>query len=177
MAAAAVALPEGWYLEGNAGVTHQYGVSYGPGVSDSSNGFSWNANMGYRFMPFFAAEMGFTRYADGVGKFGSMKVANDSHYSIDVTGKLVLPVWTTGLALFGKLGGAWLHSDVKLENAGYGTTVRTGTSSGAGFYLGAGVEYAILPEMAFNLQWQRAKGNHNTGTLDLCSAGVSYLFG
>jgi opacity protein-like surface antigen len=175
-AMATIALPTGWYVEGNAGVTREYSVSYGPGVSNSSNGFSWNANMGYKFMPFFATEAGFTRYADGVGKYMGVKVADDSHYSLDITGKLILPVAETGLALFGKLGVAWLHSDVNLQNSGGGTSVRTGSRTGTGFYLGAGAEYSWLPNLAFNLQWQRAKGNQSTGTLDLYSGGVSYLF-
>ena len=48
---AIMSAPDGWYLEANAGSTNLSNKSY-PGNS-SSSGIGGNANLGYKFMPYF----------------------------------------------------------------------------------------------------------------------------
>jgi len=177
MTIAAAALPTGWYIEGNVGTTRESSTLYGPGISMTNNGLGWNVNLGYKFIPFFAAEIGYTNYANGSGKYKGVKVVKDSHYSVDLAGKAILPMFDTGFDFFAKLGLSRLQGDVSQQNGGNGTTVNTGTHTDTSWYAGLGAEYSFVPNMAVNLQWQRANGKNATGTMDLYSAGLSYMFG
>jgi len=178
--ASATALPIGWYLEGNLGKTHMENMSYGPNTTASENGLGWNINLGYKFIPNFAAELGYTHYADASAKFNGTKVANDSHYSVDVAGKGVMPIYDSGIALFAKLGIARTHSHVSATNTDYinanSLSIYTGSHSATSYYLGLGADYAFMPNFLANLQWQRANGSSHTGRLDLYSIGFSYIF-
>lgn len=180
MAAATAALPTGWYLEGNVGTSRSSNVSYGPRTTKSENGIAWNVNGGYKFIPYFAAEIGYTSYADAYGKFNGTKVTDDSHYSLDIAGKGILPLSDTGVEAFAKFGLARVRSHVTLENTGTiaanNLMLNSGTHTASSYYLGLGGEYAILPNILAVLQWQRAKGDSTTGMLDLYSAGVNYIF-
>lgn len=179
-AAAAISVPYGWYAEANVGESSAQGKSY-PGNDISAKGFGWNANGGYKFSPFFETEVGFTRYATTYikNRFGT-NTAKDQHYSYDVAGKVLLPVGTTGAEFFGKLGVARINSNVTVMNAGAaalnGMVFNTGTHTSTAPYFGAGADYAVLTSLFLNAQWMRANGNNKTGTLDLYSIGVSYIF-
>ena len=172
-------LPSGWYLEGNGGSSRVTNANYAPGSSLSSSGVGWNLNGGYKFIPFFAAEVGYTKYANSSSKISGVKVATATYYSYDLAGRGLLPIGDTGAELFAKLGIARLNSNVKATNAAVsnGVAVATGTNNATGYYFGLGADYSFMPRLAVNGQWQRAKGNSKTGNLDLYSLGVSYLFG
>lgn len=178
---AAVPLPMGWYIEGNVGHAKTDNVSYADNTSLSSKGTGWNLNAGYKFNPYFAAEIGYTNYADATAKYSGTEVAKDVHYSYDVTSKALLPIHDTGIELFAKLGVARLHSDVTVSNESFvnanGINVKSGVHSVTGYYVGIGADYTAWSNVAINTQWQRAKGNSRTGNLDLYSLGLSYLFG
>lgn len=179
-AAKAVApLPTAWYVEANGGNSRVSNASYATGSSMTNSGIGGNINAGYKFIPFFAAEIGYTKYADTSSKISGNKVATASYYSYDTAAKAILPVGDTGAEVFAKLGAAYLHSNVKSTTfaTNNGIPVSTGTNNATGYYFGLGGEYYFTPSLAANLQWQRAKGNNKTGTLDLYSIGLSYLFG
>lgn len=177
-AAMAVApLPTGWYLEGNVGNSKVSNVSYAAGSSLTSSGVGLNLNVGYKFIPFFGMEAGYTKYANTSSKVGNVKVASASYYSYDIAAKPLLPIGDTGAELFAKLGIAHLHSKVTADSTVPGVAVSTGKNNVNGYYFGLGADYYFLPMAAINGQWQRAKGNSQTGTLDLYSLGLSYLFG
>ena len=173
-ASAEVPLPSGWYIEGNAGGFKSSNVSY---LSNTS-GSALNINGGYKFMPFFAAEIGYTKYADITAKANGIEVAQISHYSYDLVGKGILPIGTTGAELFAKLGVGRINSKVSQSNSAYVISSSiTGSHNVTGYYFGLGGDYSFMPNVAVNGQWQRAKGDSRTGNLDLYSIGVSYLFG
>lgn len=180
-AMAAVPMPGGWYLEANGGTSRISNASYVSGSSLSTAGLAWNVNGGYKFIPFFATEIGYTHYADSSAKVNGIKVAEATNYSYDAAFKPLLPIGDTGLELFAKLGVSHLHSNVKNTNTSYttahGIAVSTGTNNATSYYFGLGGDYSFLPALAVNAQWQRAKGNNKTGNLSLYSLGVSYLFG
>ena len=180
-AMAAAPLPMGWYLELNGGRSKVTNVSYAPGSSLSNSGIGWNLNGGYKFMPFCAAELGYTQYASTSSKINGVKIATATYYSYDLALKPILPVSDTGAELFAKLGIAYLNSNVKAANASYasanGITVSTGSHNTTRYYFGLGADYYFIPAAAVNLQWQRAQGNNQTGNLNLYSIGLSYLFG
>jgi opacity protein-like surface antigen len=180
-AMAAVSLPSGWYLEGNAGATRVSNSNYGSGLSTSNSGLGWNANGGYKFMPYFAGELGYTRYANTKLKYAGTQVAKVTNYSYYLAGKGILPISDSGFELFAKLGIARLKSHATLTNASYASSnnlsINTGSRTITAAYFGVGGEYNFTPMLAMNIQWNRSKGNSTSGNLDLLSLGLSYLFG
>ncbi len=180
-ALAVAPLPIGWYLEANVGAPKISNVSYASNSSLSTSGLGWGINGGYKFMPFFAAEIGYTNYANSTAKVNGVKIATATYYSYDIAGKPILPIGDTGFELFAKLGIAHLNANVKSANSSYAKAnnivVSTGTKNVNGLYYGLGAEYYFIPALAVNGQWARAKGNSKTGNLSMYSLGVSYLFG
>lgn len=177
---AAIPVPSGWYLEGNVGSSSVHNGKYVNGGSTSGSGLGWNVNAGFRFMPFFGAEIGYTKYADTDGKILGQKVAKTNSYSYDIAGKGILPISDTGAELFAKLGVVRINSHVKQTNdafvAANSIVVNSGTHTSTNLLMGVGVEYAFLSNLMANIQWQRAKGNNIIGDLDLLSAGLGYTF-
>lgn len=173
-------LPCGWYIEGNVGSSKTSNLSFGSGSSFNSTGFGWNANIGYKFMPFFAAEAGYTQYATLKIKIPSgTQAGQDKQYAIDLAGKGILPIGETGAELFAKIGAARVSSKITVNNAlaassiGLIATNHTAT----GYYVGFGAAYSVMPALPINIQWTRAKGDSTTGTNDLYSIGAAYIFG
>lgn len=176
-ALAIMSVPYGWYLEGNAGSSHLSNVSY-PG-SSSSSGIGGNANIGYKFMPFLGVEAGYTQYATtSIDDATDTKAASIKHYTYDIAARGILPISTSGFEAFAKLGVMRITSSTSITNstAAAGLGIASGSSSASGAYLGAGAQYYFIPEMAVNVQWQRAIGNSTTGTEDLISGGLSFIF-
>jgi OOP family OmpA-OmpF porin len=173
-------VPTGWYVEGNAGQSKSSNKNYGTGSSSSNTGFGWSGFAGFKFMPFFGAEVGYTGYNEATIKDSSgTQAGKDNHYSYEASAKGILPVSDTGVELFAKLGIARLRSHVTTTNTTAASLIsnfQTGTNTGTGLYMGVGGDYYFTPNIAANLQWARAKGNSNTGNLDLYSAGLSYIF-
>ena len=170
-------IPTGWYLEGNIGKSKTHDVNYGTGLSVSNSGLGWNINGGFKFIPYFAAEVGYTRYSDTTVKSGGTTVAKtDGAYAYDIAGKAILPVYDSGFELFAKLGLASIHTHTTASTVVSGVTVNTGTDTDTAPYYGVGGEYYFTMNFAGNLQWQRSAGNNSTGKLDLYSLGLSYLF-
>src|SRR5688572_22266264 len=80
---AVMSLPNGWYLEANAGSTSLSDVNY-PG-SVSSSGMGYNANIGYKFMPYVGVDFGYTYYANSTIKNNvGTKAAIVKHYAWDL---------------------------------------------------------------------------------------------
>lgn len=172
--------PAGWYVEANIGNSKISNVTYATGNSVSGSGRGWNVNGGYKFMPYFATELGYTKYADAKGKISGTTIADDSHYAYDIAAKGILPIGESGADLFSKLGVARLKSHVTAQNSSFiaanGITVNTGSHTATGVYFGLGGEYTAWQALAVNAQWQYAKGNSKTGNYQLYSLGVSYTF-
>lgn len=176
-AQAMMSIPMGWYLEANIGSTHLSDTNY-PGKT-SSSGLGGNVDLGYKFMPFFAAEIGYTRYAnsdikDNLGR----KAGWVRYYSYDLAAKGILPIVDSGVELFAKLGVGRINAKVSITNSSVADPIGlTATSSSkTGLYAAVGGQYYFMPEFAVNVQWARAKGNSTTGSADLFSIGASFLF-
>lgn len=177
---AAMPVPLGWYLEVNGGGSSAQDKNYGNGTTIDRSGWGWNGNIGYKFMPYFATELGYTSYAPSKIKNSSLdtQAAKDTHYSVDLAAKGILPLTNSGAELFAKLGAARLnsHTSVTNQSAMTGLNFTVGTRNSIGYYLGLGAEYAFMPNFIGVAQWARAKGNSNTGALDLYSIGLAYIF-
>jgi hypothetical protein len=177
-ASAIMSVPYGWYLEGNAGSTQLSNKSY-PG-NTSASGIGGNADIGYKFMPYFATEIGYTLYANTSISNGATgtKAGSDKHYSYDAALKGIVPIVDSGLELFGKLGIDRQNSSLSISSQAAATAIGLGSSthSANGLYLAAGAQYYFIPELAVNVQWARAQGDSGTGTLDLVGVGISFIF-
>lgn len=176
---AIMSAPNGWYLEANAGSTDLSNKSY-PGGNSSSSGVGGNANIGYKFMPYFALEGGYTQYANTsiTNSATNTKAGTDKHYSYDLSLRGILPIMTSGFELFAKAGIQRLNSKVSINNSAAAAAIGLGSShhSTTGIYLGAGGQYYFIPELAVVAQWQTAQGNSETGNMSLLSGGLSFVF-
>lgn len=162
--------PDGWYIEGNVGTGHLSNINYEG--STGNNGLAYNINLGYKFMPYVALEGGYTKYKNNKIVVNSMTVANISHYSYDLALKGILPVVDSGFDLFAKLGAQ--HMRARATE----TDVETDFSSSAqvtGPYFGLGGQFNVMSELGIVVQWQRAQGNHDTGTEDFFSVGLAFI--
>ena len=171
---AAIAVPTGLYVEGNGGTSKTSDVNP-VGTSLDGTGFGWNVNLGFKFMPYFATEVGYTHYAKADITAGPT-IATDTSYAYDFALKGLLPVIDSGINFFAKIGIARIMNHIVNNNPNVGTVGNAGEHSSTSMYYGLGGEYAITPQLLGVLQWGRAKGNGDTGTLDLYSAGLAYIF-
>lgn len=176
---AQTSVPYGWYVEGNVGSSRQQDSNYPVGSSSSSSGIGGNASLGYKFMTYFATEFGYTLYANtSINDSTGTKAGTDKHYSYDLAGKAILPISMGGFELFAKCGVQRLYSSISINNptAANNLGLGRGQHNKTGPYLGAGGEYYFSPEFAVVAQWTRAVGSSATGTMDLFSVGLSFIF-
>lgn len=175
---AEMSLPYGWYLEANVGSSKLSSDPY-PG-STSSSGVGYNANLGYKFMPYVAAELGYTRYANvTVKNAAGTKAGIGKYYNWDLAAKGILPFYDSGFEAFAKLGVQRLATSMSIQSATAATGIglSSGGHSTTNLYYGAGLQYYFMPEFAVVGQWMRANGNSATGTESLLSIGLSFIFG
>ena len=167
---AGVPVPFGWYLDGGVGYTKVSSISYGRGTSVSSGGPSVAIDGGYKFNPYFGAELGYTKYAEAKIKSSiNATYIKNKMVSYDIAAKGILPIMDSGFNLFSKIGWSLIHS------ATSGSV--TSSHNATGLYVGFGGGYTFMPCMDVHVQWNRAFGDGRTGNLDFYSAGVGYLFG
>lgn len=173
-----MSIPYGWYAELNGGVTNISDQGFTGNVK-SSSGLGLNVNLGYKFMPFFGAEAGYTGYSKITieNQFGTT-IGEITHYAVNVAVRGIVPVVDSGFEAFTRVGYAWQWANFSISNPTAAAIIGATSSrkTGNGFYFALGGQYYLSPEMAVNLQWARAKGNNSTGTIDLYSIGVSIIF-
>ena len=174
---AVMSVPDGWYLEGNAGSSSLSKKHY-PG-SASSSGIGGNANLGYKLMQYLGIEIGYSQYSNTrIQAPNGTRAATDKHYSYDLALKGILPIVDSGFEAFAKIGPERISSSVSINNqtAANSIGIARSSHSTSGLYIGAGGQYYVMPELAIVVQWQRAQGNSSTGTENLFSGGLSFIF-
>lgn len=174
---AIMSVPYGWYLEGNVGITKIFNESFPKGAGSSNSNVGANANIGYKFMPFFGTEIGYTQYANtNIKNQAGVNAATVRHYAWDLALRGILPLSDNGVEFLGKVGIARAYSRIGIDNSEAAASIGlSGSTSGStGFYLAAGAQYYFTPEFAIVALWARSQGNGSTGTLDLYSLGISY---
>ena len=175
---ATMSAANGWYAEGNAGSQHMSNKSY-PGNNASSSGLAGNLNIGYKFMPYFGMEIGYSYYNNtNINTSSGGKAGQDKHYSYDLAMKGIVPFADSGVEAFAKLGVDRINSHVTVQNqtAANSIGLTANQHSATGIYLGAGLQYSVMPELGLVVQWQRATGNSHTGNFDLFSGGIAFIF-
>lgn len=171
-------LASGWYLEGVLGNSKQQDRSIG-NLSLNNTGLAGGASIGYKFMPFFATELGYNQYSLSRYTFNDTIVAKNRTHSYQAALKGIIPVVNSGFEPFAKVGVSRLSSKNQIKNGPLATAsgANLSNSSSTGFYLSAGAQYYFLPELAVVAAWARANGNSSsTGSMDLYSVGLSYIF-
>jgi opacity protein-like surface antigen len=171
--------PVGLYGELNIGPTRVSNISYGSGTNLQNSGAGFNLNFGYKAIPYFGLEAGYTRYTTTKVNVGSTQLATVTDYAVDIAARGILPIIDTSAELFAKLGGAYVNSNLSIKSALASAfpNVTGGKHTTVGFYFGAGGDYFVTDHIAVNLQWQRSVGDSTTGALDLYSIGAAYVFG
>lgn len=164
-----------WYGDGNVGYSSVHKSYHG---HHTSSGATWSIAVGYRFLTWLGAEVGYARYPTvKVRALGG--VFEDSHYSYDFAGKLIFPFYRSGLELFGKAGIGRLNSNVIVLNSTstLNPAIYNTNHYATSYYFGSGIEYFFLPNLAINGQWAHITGDSHTGKIDMYTLGFSVLFG
>jgi hypothetical protein len=156
MAFADIPVARGSYVDINVG----YSKIVDSDFMDNVTGLGLNFNVGYKMMPFFAVEAGYTTY-------GASKSSFTGANAIDAVIKGILPFQEVGVELFAKLGPVYVNNSKLPDGVSSNTT---------NVYYALGGDYALSPNMLVVLQWSQATGNSNTGNFQLLSIGASYLF-
>lgn len=178
---AVCSLPNGVYVAGGIGMSRTTGKTYANSTTIVNYGKGWGFAAGYKFMPYFGAELGYNRYAStSIRNANGNTAAQDSHYSIDLAGKFIVPFKNSGLEPYLKLGLAYNISKIGSVDptlaAVNNMSFNTGSNNSLGLYIGAGVQFFFTESFAGYLQYEQARGNSNTGNMQLASAGFSLLF-
>lgn len=175
---AIMSVPYGWYIEANAGATKIFDQNFPNVASTSTSTLGGNANLGYKFMPFFGMEIGYTQYANTTLKNSvGADAATVRHFSWDLALRGILPLSDNGVEILGKIGISRANSRTSIDNSAAATSINITSSSknaNTGLYLAAGAQYYFTPELAVVALWSQAQGNSSTGTLVLYSLGISY---
>lgn len=147
---AEVPMEKGGYAEANVGFTHDTSVDSGYG-----NQYGASVGVGYKFMPFIAAEIGYGTYGTTENSFTGAQV-------LDITSKIILPFPEAGFDLFAKLGTAHINA----ENS----------NGDLSLFYGFGGEYAMSRTMMIVVQWSQASSSGDSGDLQFLSAGANFSF-
>lgn len=167
-------VPFGTYVEVNLGTSSTNDLKLPATTSMTSSGTGYNLIVGYKIMPFFAAEAGWTRFATAnIKNSAGVVVAKDSHYSYQLAARAILPIEDSGFELFAKLGITRLVTNLTVNDNAGSLAFNNGPHNAAGVYMGVGASYAFTPSAEGNIQWSRAKGSNLSGSLDLYSIGVT----
>lgn len=146
----------GVYFEGNFGygkVDEKLVPSGEIGwMKDNDNtGFSWNADVGYKFSPSWAIELGYNSLPNEKfsTNFFSEVAEGTDNYFIDLALKGIIP-FDSGLSLFAKAGAAYVNH--KLTPAPFVFVEHSGSNSGYSPLVGLGIGYAITPNFEITVQ-------------------------
>lgn len=144
-----VPIPRGWYADASAGITN---TNTSDSDNNSSTALGFNVNVGYKFMPFFGLEGGYTTYGTSSSSF-------TGNHAIDIAAKAIIPFPEVGAELYAKLGGAQTYPN-EADNS-------------TGLFYGFGADFWVFSNMSILMQWTQAKSSD--GPLNLFSIGIGFL--
>jgi opacity protein-like surface antigen len=143
----------------------------------TDDGLSHQFNFGYQFTPHCAIEMGYSHYsttrivnANSTGHEALLK-----QYSIDMLGKAMLPL-TASLALYTKLGTAWLNSKPD-DTLVAQSNQFDGKIKKLHLLWGAGASYDLSDATQLSLNWLRTQKRGMIRNIDTFTLGIGYHFG
>lgn len=164
-----------WYVGFNVGESRTHDAA-APGSGDSVTqiGPGWSVDLGYKFISFYkavlAGEIGYTQYYHSSETTPGVVVAETDHFSS--YGALVgeYPL-VYHLGVIGKIGVAYSYAEKIFQASG-----AANSANDWGLYYGGGLTYAMTSQASLIAQWNRARGDNQTGSTDLISLGVEYSF-
>lgn len=127
---------------------------------------------GYEFTPNWAAELGYTQFANTTYKNinGTGSNGHISQNAVDLVGKGILPL-DDGFGLYAKLGLAVINSIQRL-------VVSSNTRSNVYPTFGLGASYDITENIPIDISWNRIqKTGNGIPSTDFFAAGIAYNFG
>ena len=181
------ALPVGLYVSGQAGYadTHMKSRLSSPnGINLANDGLSGRIALGYKITPNFGLEVGYLQLPEGKSNFSQNTQYNKQH-AIDVAAKGMLPI-TQNVNIYGKLGVAYLTTELKKDTTDKGIPISTDLNQAEGIAkhkwapeVAIGMGYDITPNVTVDtsLTHIQPMGNNRPGNIDFLAVGVSYNFG
>jgi opacity protein-like surface antigen len=181
------ALPVGLYVSGQAGYadTHMKSRLSSPtGINLANDGLSGRIALGYKITPNFGLEVGYLQLSEGKSNFPQNTQYNKQH-AIDVAAKGMLPI-TQNVNIYGKLGVAYLTTELKEDATDKGIPISTDLNQAEGIAkhkwapeVAVGMGYDITPNVTVDtsLTHIQPMGNNRPGNIDFLAVGVSYNFG
>lgn len=135
-------------------------------TSGDMNSEGWKFLMGYQLNKYLGIEGGYVNLNDMTSTLGTVRTNIDTDGW--ALGAVVRYPVTGKLSVMGKVGGAYLLSDIKTKN-GAAVTVRTEDDSFEPNY-GLGFSYALMDDVDLRLEWERfARSRFD---VDMVTAGV-----
>jgi len=129
-------------------------------------------------MPYAGMEIGYSQYpTTKINASDGSRIGSAKHYSYDIAAKGIIPISDSGFEAFAKLGAQHIQTSVSNDNdSSTPHTDLSGSHSSTGLYMGVGAQLNVMPELGIVAQWQRAQGSSSTGTEDLYSIGIAFMF-
>lgn len=172
VAAAAFATNVGTYVGVNSG----YGkvkASVQNSSKNNKDGFAYGIDGGYMFNQYVGVELGATRFANARFDHG---MKQENNYLIDLAVKGVYPI-TQQFNVFGKLGGAYVHTKFDNNNRTGFSKSEIGTHHAIRPYLAAGVGYDITSNIAVDFQVATTtKAGNDVPAMMNAMIGATYTF-
>lgn len=106
----------------------------------------YEVSLGYRFLPFFGIELGYSDLGDFGGDFASAEIDG---LSASVVG--ILPV-TESFKIYGEVGQFYSDIDVDVDSLDYNETFEDET-----LFYGVGVSFRVADPLWVNAEYQRYK--------------------
>jgi long-chain fatty acid transport protein len=157
---------DGWYGGFN------FGQSNYSDANDTANPRSagWKVYGGYQFNKYLGAEGGYANLNDMTDTTGTVTTNMDT--DAWMLAAVVSYPLTENLSVMGKLGGAYMLTDINIKD-GANLTVRVGDDSLQPNY-GVGVSYALLDFLNVRAEWERF--HRDDSNIDLMTAGIAMEF-
>lgn len=181
------ALPIGLYVSGQVGYadTHMKSrLSSETGIALANDGLAGRVALGYKITPNLGLEVGYLQLPSAKFKGESADFFNKQH-AIDFTGKGILPI-TSNVNIYGKLGVAYLTTDLKKDTTFNGIPVSIDLNQAQGidehtwaYEAAAGMSYDITHNVTVDtsLTHIQPMGSNCPGNIDFLAVGVGYNFG
>jgi opacity protein-like surface antigen len=131
---------------------------------------AWKAYFGGQFNRIVGMEFGYTDF----GRINA-GTGNVEAYAIPVTVTLGSPIGER-FRVFGKVGGLYSRTDVRVSILD--ADDRSGSDNGFGWTYGAGLTFAVAPNIDLRADWDRHRMDFVRGErdVDMLSAGVNFRF-
>jgi len=152
-------------------------ASAGQPSSCNDKDFAFKIYGGYRFLPWLAAEIGYTNPGKTTATIGSAS-AEIKGWLVPIYAVGILPIANDRVWLMGKAGG--VYWDLKASASGPGGSVSE-SDNGFSFAYGLGAQYNFNPHLGVRAEFEvfHDVGNENTtgqGDIRMWSVGVVWRF-